>query len=115
MYLTCPKCAHRRDHGDPTPGGECPACGLVFAKWMKQRFRAVAPPPTEAEPARVRGLLAGLAQRLFHVEKRVSSVEFYGRVAVYLLLVGWGVALIRTAAASGCGGWAKACSTLRCT
>lgn len=55
MYSTCPKCGHRRAPEEPTPADRCPACGLLFDKWLRQRFRA-AKGPQEPPPAKRAGL-----------------------------------------------------------
>ena len=39
MYTTCPKCGHKREPGAGTADA-CPACGLIYAKYIKQRFAA---------------------------------------------------------------------------
>ena len=43
--MKCPNCT--TDSGD---AAECPACGLIFAKWREQIFKALESPT----PARVR-------------------------------------------------------------
>jgi hypothetical protein len=38
MYTTCPKCSYERSKTDTVDEGTCPACGIIFSKWMKQQF-----------------------------------------------------------------------------
>ncbi len=38
MYKTWPKCGHTRSENDAGPDTRCPACGLLFAKWLSSVF-----------------------------------------------------------------------------
>jgi ssDNA-binding Zn-finger/Zn-ribbon topoisomerase 1 len=38
MYTTCPKCKYERQVDEKSNQDICPACGIVFSKWMKQQF-----------------------------------------------------------------------------
>ncbi|MCZ6804244.1 MAG: hypothetical protein O7D86_10010 [Proteobacteria bacterium] len=38
MYTTCPKCKYVRQTTDDSNPDICPACGIIFSKWMKQQF-----------------------------------------------------------------------------
>jgi hypothetical protein len=40
MYRTCPQCQHTRAEDDSGNPDVCPACGLIFSKWMQNRFRS---------------------------------------------------------------------------
>lgn len=35
MYKTCPKCGYQRQPDDSAPKDICPACELVFSKYLK--------------------------------------------------------------------------------
>ncbi|MCP5150927.1 MAG: zinc ribbon domain-containing protein [Chromatiales bacterium] len=95
MYATCPVCGHRRKRPEE-PATTCPACGLVFEKWLRRQLREANPEP-EPEP-REAGLVGGHAGALVahvlacarHVEPRVNPVVWLGRVAVWVGLLVWG-------------------------
>lgn len=95
MYATCPKCGHR-DPGGKTFAEACPACGIVFKKWLQKQLGTAAPAvaaraaaaDTDDERESVLGWLCG---QLFHVEDRVNPVVFWGRAVGFLLVavLGW--------------------------
>ena len=94
MYASCPKC------GADT-GGEpecCPACGVVFAKWLKQQLGTTpaARLRQEGESAvafpRVASMLAGA---LLYTETRVNPFIFWGRAVVFLAMLTWGWYFLR--------------------
>jgi len=89
VYTTCPKCGHTRKPGEGTADA-CPACGLIYAKYIKQRFAAhpgEQPLPESSAQSTVRGLL--LDQ---HDE---DGYAFYGRAALWAGLAIYGVKLAR--------------------
>lgn len=93
MYTTCPKCKHERTAGDNTNPDTCPACGIIFSKWMKQQFAA---PKTQTvkrnntEGGAASGLLRLLAASLFFVEDKVNPFVFYGRLLIFIGITVWG-------------------------
>ena len=92
MYTTCPKCKYERKPTDDTNPDTCPACGIIFSKWMKQQFSS---PTTQniknnkPEP-KVSGLIDVISSSLFFVEDKVNPFVFYGRAAVFIGIVVWG-------------------------
>lgn len=95
MYATCPKCGHTPPGGDAAERGECPSCGLVFSKWMKQRYRSNRASPVDGGHA-LQGRWGRLAARLFHVESHVNTVLFGGRCVTLLGLVVWSIWFFQT-------------------
>lgn len=98
MYNTCPKCHYQRKPDDNGNPGTCPACGLIFAKWMKQNFstdrdengdKAAIAPRSQA------GWRRTLIDLLLHVEQNINPVYFWGRVIVYIGILAWGWRFIR--------------------
>lgn len=51
MYKTCPKCNYKRSERDHEAEGICPGCGLIYAKWLKNRFREEVQDPTANQTA----------------------------------------------------------------
>lgn len=95
MYSTCPKCGHSPAAGDTAGEGRCPACGVIFAKWMKHHFRS----PDRGLPPRARPGSARwetFATYLFHVESRVNPIHFGGRCAVLAALALWSIWFFQT-------------------
>ncbi len=69
---------------------ECPSCGLLFRKWMRQRFRAPARENSQGRGRLVESLWARAQGRLFYVEPRVNVSAFWGQAALYLAFFAWG-------------------------
>ncbi len=92
MFPKCPKCSTTLDPGDAESRERCPACGLIFSKYLQAQqgrpARASVPVPEPgAEPAPDRPALLG---RLLYVPARVDSIGFYGRCAAFLFFFVWG-------------------------
>jgi hypothetical protein len=81
--------------GDEAERDQCPACGLLFRKWMKQRFgsrtTALVASPRAAGEWRER-----LAGHLFHVPRNVKSILFGGRCVTLVGLVVWSIWFFQT-------------------
>lgn len=86
MDEKCPKCGCDIRPAQQAPGTSCPACGLVFAKYLQaQRGRPVRAPMAAAAPER-----SALLERLLQVPQRVGKLNFYGRCAAYAFCFVWG-------------------------
>jgi predicted nucleic acid-binding Zn-ribbon protein len=48
MPIQCPKCGHVRSPNETAPDWECPACGIVYAKYRAPAARAAVPQPATA-------------------------------------------------------------------
>jgi hypothetical protein len=95
MYSTCPKCGYAPAAGDMGAQGRCPACGVVFAKWMKHRFRS--PDSEQVNTDRPSTDRTGsLVARLFYVEQHVNPILFGGRCAVLVGLIVWSIWFFQT-------------------
>lgn len=94
MYTQCPKCGHERTAGEPRAADVCPACGLIFSKYLKSRFTT--PASREAHTAALErsGLAARVHMLFLHVPAEVSARAVYARAALLLVLVvyGWKLA-----------------------
>lgn len=92
MFPNCPKCHAALDPGAAETRERCPACGLVFAKFLQAQqarpARALAshmasgPEAAAERPA--------LLARLLYVPARVDSIGFYGRCIAYAFFFVWG-------------------------
>ncbi len=90
MYKTCPKCKYKRQNTDTADPGTCPACGLIFSKWMKHKFLSpLAKTRTESNDNES-GFLHLLINNLLYVEPKTDPVYFYGRALIYIFFFIWG-------------------------
>jgi len=96
VFAKCPKCNAALDRGDAGSSERCPACGLIFAKYLHaQQGRPARAPVSHsafaaapgAEPAAHR---RALLDWLLYVPARMSSVNYYGRCVAYLFFFIWG-------------------------
>jgi hypothetical protein len=91
--MICPKCEYERRPDDRMPAGECPRCGILYAKW-RAPGAAVEPlaadPPFAADPPRDVSLARQLLGALVAVKPTVGPIEFWGHAAVYAGLFLWG-------------------------
>ncbi len=92
MYKTCPKCGHERTPGDQSEPGRCPACGLIYEKWLKRHSRAGRTLPRRYRPAR--GRLFERIEPLLVYERPQETWVSVVRGLLLLLLVVWGVQFI---------------------
>ena len=99
MYQNCPKCGHERSPAEAGPADVCPACGLIFSKYLKARVA-----PLAAASAKVSGVAVdavpsepGWPERakalLFYVPDEVESIYVYLRALLLAGLVVYGVKL----------------------
>jgi hypothetical protein len=91
----CPKCGYRRQAWDsPSNPLICPACGIVYHKWLARQAPSRAgqkPPPAAGRPAfSWQSLIDTLAQ----VPETVDSLVFAGRALTWLGLAAWGFSFI---------------------
>jgi hypothetical protein len=95
MYATCPKCGHTPGEVDAGQTARCPACGLIFSKWMKQRFRPEE--PLIRDDVEVAGdRWQRLTEHLLYVEPKVNVIFFGGRCLVLAGLVAWSIWFFQT-------------------
>jgi hypothetical protein len=92
VYRICPECSYERKPSDTTSVNVCPSCGLIFSKWMQQRF----------EPAKLQGegfltiesraadWLGRLREQLLYVPPKKDMGRFYGRAVLFVLFFIWG-------------------------
>ena len=93
MYTTCPKCEHERQAVDNSDLDTCPACGIIFSKWMKQQFSSPETLGTTRNKIEVSdspGIIRTIHSSLFFVEDKVNPFIFYGRALVFIGIAIWG-------------------------
>lgn len=93
MYSTCPKCRYVRKPADQGNTDICPACGLIFSKWMKQKFSSIQTSPDKSVLEVVPNatdVLNSTKNLLLHVDDKINPFYFWGRVVVYIGALAWG-------------------------
>ena len=96
MFPRCPKCNVALAPGKVGAGGSCPACGLVFSKYLQAQRGVPARAPVSDPAAALDPALEAAADRhallarLLYVPERVDRPAFYGRCAAYLFFFVWG-------------------------
>src|SRR5262245_8816004 len=95
LYATCPKCGHQRLPADTSSEEVCPACGLIFAKYLKARAAppAAARAPGEKSAGGEPVLLARAKALLFYVPDEVPSTSVYLRGLLLAALIVYGIKL----------------------
>lgn len=94
-YRKCPKCGHERAEEDTAPAASCPACGLIFEKYLRTRFAAPSSRPRGPLPGNVRAptLTDRVGTVLFHVPEEVPPLHVYLRMALLAGLIVYGIRL----------------------
>lgn len=90
MYKICPKCGHTEETVKDRVPVQCPACGLVYQKWFKNRFRfALQDDETEIESP---GIVSAyrLRELFLYVNPETVRSAFFARCFVYAGLLIWG-------------------------
>lgn len=97
MYKVCPKCRHERTAAEEQAAQDsCPACGVIYAKYLQSRFAvpAAAPRPAKGQTADDEpGRLARIAAAAMHVPEDATAAGLWARAALYAALVVYGVRL----------------------
>ncbi len=96
MYASCPKCGHKPAHPAASPE-ICPACGIIYAKWLKRQLGATAAGTTTQDTGTNTGTGAiyRLQVHLLHTESKVNPFIFWGRAFVFVVMIIWGWKFLR--------------------
>lgn len=96
MYRKCPKCGHQRDTNVVANEDVCPACGLVFSKWIKQQL--ISPgASTESQSeytANNPNYLKCALEHLLYVSNLAGQPRFYSYLLIYIGIFVWGWSFI---------------------
>jgi len=93
MYKICPKCSHERAPEDTANPGTCPACGLIYAKYLKTRYRSGDRRTRGNVAASGPGLAGQIGRVVLHVPDTVDTLHVYVRALLLALLVVYGIRL----------------------
>src|SRR4051812_47564447 len=99
-YRICPKCGHERAPDETATDESCPACGLIFAKYLQARaqsstFRRAHTKPDENgdDDEDALPLAARVKALLFHIPDPVEPLYVYARGALLVVLLLYGIRL----------------------
>ena len=94
-YRKCPKCGHERAAAETAAEGACPACGLIFEKYLRTRLAVPGPPGATASSGETDAptWLARARTLLFHVPGEVEPLYVYARAALLAALIVYGIKL----------------------
>ena len=91
MNTTCPKCHYQRQAIDAQVHADiCPACGIVYQKWLDKQQ-----PTTNATPAENSSGIISMnypqtwKQRITYVPNTIDSASFWSRVLMLLGFMAW--------------------------
>lgn len=94
MYKTCPKCSYTRQPEDTAPDDICPACDLVFSKWLKSLVA-----DHELEEAQIAEKAEQTWQKalklfFFNPQPGIQRGDLMIYLLVYLVFFAWGIDFI---------------------
>lgn len=95
LYRKCPKCGYERLPTDTAPEDACPACGLIFAKYLKSKVAVPGARPAAIDLPHLdeTTLLARARKLLLQVPEEINSLHVYARAALLAALIVYGVKL----------------------
>lgn len=92
MYKTCPKCQHVRLPSEQTDVDQCPSCGLIFSKWMKQRYHQEKSAIKQVDDHEV--FFRRLLNTLLYVPESIGRSKLLGHALIFLVFFIWGWSFI---------------------
>ncbi len=92
MYSKCPKCGYENspDIEDKT----CPRCGLIFDKWLKNKYKTKSPINTHEKSPYAVSFFQIIKPYLFAVPQNISKPRLYVNLAIYVIFFIWGWSFI---------------------
>jgi len=75
-YTQCPKCAQALPSGEQTAETDCPACGLILAKYGSPPVRRTQRAQEENRESEEKGFVA---RWLFHIPNEVAKINWITR------------------------------------
>jgi len=85
MYKTCPRCRHQRDEPIGAPIDRCPNCGLIYQKWLQNRYRVAGTRDDEMD-----GYFSRLRATVLYVPDRTEPATLAFRVVLFAVFAVWG-------------------------
>ncbi len=92
MYQNCPKCSFKNLSDKKYES--CPQCGLIFDKWLKNKYKTKDTSNIKQAPKYVAPFVLLLKEQLFYIPENFSRPRFYLNLVIYFLLFVWGWSFI---------------------
>lgn len=92
MYQKCPKCGFKNSAEKEDKA--CPQCGLVFDKWLKNKYKTKTALNTEHDSQYVASLITASKEQLLYIPENFSKPRFYLNSVIYLIFFIWGWSFI---------------------
>ena len=96
MYKTCPKCGYTRQPSEMSSIEQCPACGVVYEKWLKSQYRGAQSPEASRGKMGASGAFRERLTATLFVPRDDGRLEWSGRVLVAVLLAWFTLAMLAT-------------------
>ncbi len=90
MYNTCPKCQYQRTEQDSTDPDTCPACGIIYSKWLKQQVSSQTPVIDYEEVSDDRNIWKRVISSVLYVNPKTDTILFYPKLILFGLFFIWG-------------------------
>jgi hypothetical protein len=96
MLPLCPKCGYQRRLQDTQViEGVCPACGIAYAKWRpSNHIQPVKEKQVAVESQIVIPFSEKMRELIFYVPESVEQFIWYGRLALWVVFMLWGLSFI---------------------
>lgn len=94
MYKTCPKCHYERQSQDTAAESICPACGLVFSKWLQNLVAEDAWQGGALQAELVHSSWFKLRRFFLPPRSGMSRAELAGYGFIYVVFFFWGLDFI---------------------
>ena len=92
MYHNCPKCGF--ENSSDKDDEVCPQCGLIFDKWLKNKYKSKSISKNKEELLFTTSLLHTSKEQLLFIPENFSKSRFYLNSIIYLIFFIWGWSFI---------------------
>lgn len=92
MYKVCPKCGHERGDDETGSPESCPACGVIYKKWLRRQLQSARPAAQQPHSQQTSAL--ALWRETLLRPRHDSMAFWWGRLFTWLLLLWLGVLMI---------------------
>jgi hypothetical protein len=92
MYSKCPKCGF--ENAPDKEEDVCPQCGLVFDKWLKNKFKSKDSEIQILKDSPSATTITNIKEQLLFVPNDYAREHFYLNVIIYLIFFIWGWSFI---------------------
>lgn len=94
MYKKCPKCQYRRQEGDKTSEDECPECGLIFSKWLRNLVEEDELGEVQSSSSSAPKLTSSVVGFFLPEKPSIDKTELYAYGILWLIFTWWGLGFV---------------------